>query len=66
MIVDEHPWLFLRGLLHSDGCRSINRVKTTLPSGRYAEYEYGRWYFVNASEDILGIFGDACDRVGVR
>ena len=35
-IVDEYPWTFLRGLLHSDGCRTINRFKTKLPSGRVA------------------------------
>jgi hypothetical protein len=65
-IVEEHPWPFLKGLLHSDGCRSINRVKTTLPSGRYAVYEYPRWYFVNASEDILGLFKWTCELVDVR
>ena len=30
-IVEAHPWQFLRGLLHSDGCRTINRFKTKLP-----------------------------------
>jgi hypothetical protein len=35
---------FLRGLLHSDGCRTVNRFKTTLPSGRVAEYSYPRWF----------------------
>ena len=41
-IVDEHPWAFLRGLIHSDGCRTTNRFKTKLPSGRVAEYSYPR------------------------
>ena len=65
-VVSRHPWQMLRGLLESDGCRSINRVRVDLPSGRRADYEYPRWYFVNASEDILGIFGTTCDLVGVR
>src|SRR5215207_2710410 len=38
-VVDAHPEQFLRGLIHSDGCRVINRFKTKLPSGRVAEYE---------------------------
>jgi hypothetical protein len=53
-IVDAHPWAFLRGLLHSDGCRTVNRFKTTLPSGRVAEYAYPRWFFSNRSADIRG------------
>ena len=65
-IVHRHPWTFLRGLLHSDGCRTINRFKTKLPSGRVAEYEYPRWFFSNLSEDIRKIFCDTCDAVGVR
>jgi hypothetical protein len=65
-LVQAWPWAFLRGLLESDGCRSINRVRTVLPSGREALYEYPRWYFVNASEDILGLFAWACELVGVR
>jgi len=65
-IVDREPWGFLRGLLHSDGCRTVNRFKTTLPSGRVAEYEYMRWFFSNLSEDILGLFCATCDRLGLR
>ena len=33
-IVDAFPREFLRGLIHSDGCRTVNRFSTTLPSGR--------------------------------
>ena len=65
-IVDEHPWVFLRGLLHSDGCRTVNRFKTKLPGGRVAEYAYPRWFFSNRSEDILGLFCTTCDALGVR
>jgi hypothetical protein len=66
MIIDAFPWQFLRGLLHSDGCRAINRFKTKLPSGRVAEYEYPRWFFSNMSADIRGLFCATCDQVGVR
>jgi hypothetical protein len=65
-IVDVHPWAFLRGLLHSDGCRTVNRFSTTLPSGRVAEYAYPRWFFSNRSPDIRGLFCATCDAVGVR
>jgi hypothetical protein len=65
-IVDAHPWQFLRGLLHSDGCRTVNRFKTTLPSGRVAEYAYPRWFFSNLSQDIRELFCATCDAVGVR
>jgi hypothetical protein len=66
LIVDAHPWQFLKGLLHSDGCRTVNRFKTKLPSGRVAEYEYPRWFFSNLSADIRGLFCATCERVGVR
>lgn len=65
-IVDQHPEAFLRGLIHSDGCRSINRFSTTLPSGRVRTYAYPRYFFTNRSEDILGLFCATCDRLGVR
>jgi hypothetical protein len=65
-IVDRHPRAFLRGLIHSDGCRTINRFKTTLPSGRIAEYAYPRYFFSNRSADIRALFCEYCERVGVR
>ena len=36
-IVDAYPDHFVRGLIHSDGCRTINRFKTKLPSGRVSQ-----------------------------
>jgi hypothetical protein len=65
-IVDEHPDQFVRGLIHSDGCRTVNRFRTTLPSGRVAEYAYPRYFFSNLSTDIRDLFCVACDRLGVR
>jgi hypothetical protein len=66
MIVDRFPQEFLRGLLHSDGCRTVNRFTTKLPSGRVAEYAYPRWFFSNRSADIRGLFCEYCDRLGIR
>ncbi|HEY6891700.1 MAG TPA: hypothetical protein VI300_28110 [Solirubrobacter sp.] len=65
-IVDEHPWQFLRGLLHSDGCRTVNRFTTELPSGKVGEYEYPRWFFSNLSADIRGLFCSTCEQLGLR
>jgi hypothetical protein len=65
-IVDEHPRPFLCGLIHSDGCRCVNRFKTKLPSGRIAEYEYPRYFFSNLSADIRGLFCEYCERLGIR
>jgi hypothetical protein len=52
---------FLRGLIHSDGCRFVNRVRR----GRKT-YEYPRYNFTNASDDIRKLFTDGCDRLGVE
>lgn len=65
-IVDRYPRELLRGLIHSDGCRTVNRFQTTLPSGRVREYEDVRYFFSNLSEDIRGIFCRACDRLDIR
>ena len=65
-IVDSHPWPFVRGLIHSDGCRTVNRFKTRLPSGRVAEYAYPRYFFSNLSADIRGLFCESCERLGLR
>lgn len=62
----RHPRALLRGLIHSDGCRCVNRFKTRLPSGRLAEYEYVRYFFSNLSADIRRIFCRHCDLVGVH
>ena len=65
-IVERHPWQFMRGLIHSDGCRTTNRFRTRLPSGRVAEYAYPRYFFSNLSADIRGLFCECCDRLGLR
>jgi hypothetical protein len=60
------PAALIRGLIHSDGCRSVNRFSTELPSGRVAEYEYVRYFFTNYSEDIRRIFCEHCELLGIR
>lgn len=62
----SHPEAFLRGLIHSDGCRTLNRFRTKLPSGRVAEYAYPRYFFTNLSADIRGIFCEHCELLGIR
>jgi hypothetical protein len=51
-IVEQHPHRFVRGLLHSDGCRSLNRVRRPVAGG-LREYVYPRWTFANESDDII-------------
>jgi hypothetical protein len=66
---DDHPPAperLIRGLIHSDGCRCVNRFKTKLPSGRVAEYSYVRYFFSNLSGDIRAIFVEHCQLLGIR
>jgi hypothetical protein len=65
-LTHRYPRDLLRGLIHSDGCRTINRFATKLPSGRVAEYEYPRYFFSNLSADIRQIFCEHCDLLGIR
>ncbi|MEV4254275.1 hypothetical protein AB0J52_14075 [Spirillospora sp. NPDC049652] len=63
-IVDEHPEKFLRGLLHSDGCRTVNRVRRPGKDGDRV-YEYPRYFFTNASDDIRKLYTDTLDALGI-
>jgi hypothetical protein len=56
----EHTEPFLRGLIHSDGCRVMNRATS---HGHI--YHYPRYQFSNASCDIRDIFYAACRHIGV-
>jgi hypothetical protein len=60
-IVREWPEDFLRGLIHSDGCRFINRVRI-----KGKAYEYPRYNFTNASTDIRSLFCVTCDQLGIE
>ena len=59
-LADATPWPLIRGLVHSDGCRSINTI-----TRRGRSYRYQRYLFSNESPDIIGIFTRALDTVGV-
>jgi hypothetical protein len=64
-IVDAHPWEFIRGLIHSDGCRITNWT-TRLVAGEQKRYEYPRYFFTNLSGDIIQLFTETLDAVGVQ
>ncbi|WP_369217299.1 helix-turn-helix domain-containing protein [Streptomyces flavofungini] len=63
-IVDAHPWEFIRGLIHSDGCRITNWT-TRLVGGVRKRYEYPRYFFTNVSDDIRDLFTRTLDALGV-
>jgi hypothetical protein len=65
-ITHSFPALLVRGLIHSDGCRTNNTFRTLLPSGRIAEYSYVRYFFSNLSADIRDIFREHCRLLGIR
>jgi hypothetical protein len=55
--VRASPEQLLRGLIHSDGCRSINTG---------TNWRHPRYSFSNRSDDIRRIFCWACDLLGLR
>jgi hypothetical protein len=60
-IVRRRPQQFVRGLLHSDGCRITNFATTP-----YGRYEYPRYVFKNASEDIRELLCLVLRLLGIR
>ncbi|MFJ6214026.1 helix-turn-helix domain-containing protein [Streptomyces sp. NPDC092296] len=63
-IVGAEPWPFIRGLVHSDGCRITNWTTRSV-AGVPRRYEYPRYFFTNTSEDIVGLYTGTLDAVGV-
>jgi hypothetical protein len=59
-LVDQAPQAFLRGLIHTDGWRGLNRVTV---KGR--DYAYPRYQFSNRSDDIRRLFTDTCDALAI-
>lgn len=57
-IVDEHLIEFVRGLLHSDGSRTVPVYKGKKLSPRY--------YFTNYSDDIQRLFCNAVEKLGLN
>jgi hypothetical protein len=60
-ITTRHPDAFIRGLIHSDGCRYRAVVRS-----RGREYVYARYGFSNKSEDIKGLFCTHLDQLGIH
>jgi hypothetical protein len=65
IVYDCYPDLLLRGLIHSDGCRCLNRVIRPTKAGP-KRYVYPRYFFTNESGHIRGIFLEACRRLGIE
>ncbi|AZS87881.1 helix-turn-helix domain-containing protein [Streptomyces griseoviridis] len=63
-IVDAHPWEFIRGLIHSDGCRIVNWT-TRVVDGMKRRYEYPRYFFTNLSVDIRRLYTNTLDGLGI-
>ncbi|MFG2609396.1 helix-turn-helix domain-containing protein [Streptomyces anulatus] len=63
-IVDANPWQFVRGLIHSDGCRLTNWT-ARIVDGERKRYEYPRYWFTNVSDDIRRLYTDALDALGI-
>jgi hypothetical protein len=57
-VIENHLDQLIRGLINSDGCRVINRIK--------GKYEYPRYQFSNRSSDIRTIFTGACEELGIH
>ena len=56
-IVDREPEEFVCGLIHSDGCRVVANDRGVRSI---------RYHFSNRSEDIIGLFTAALDRLGIH
>ncbi len=59
--MSQQPEQFIRGLIHSDGSRFINRVRV-----KGKTYEYARYNFSSASDDIRSLFTATCDLLGIE
>lgn len=55
-LVDRAPEDFVRGLIHSDGCRVVANDRGVKSI---------RYHFTNHSEDILNLFTAALDLLGI-
>jgi hypothetical protein len=57
-LAERWPEQLLKGMIQSDGCRSMN-------TGR-GGWRHSRYSFTNLSTDITSIFCSACDCLGLR
>jgi hypothetical protein len=56
-LVGRAPWHLLKGLIRSDGCSFMNRT---------GPYEYLSYGFSNHSTDIIDLFCETCDALGLE
>jgi len=56
-LIDKHPWSFIKGLIHTDGCRYIQKQKYN---------QYVKYNFTNVSKDIIDIFTSSCDKLNLK
>ncbi|MEK6326165.1 MAG: helix-turn-helix domain-containing protein [Actinomycetota bacterium] len=60
-IVESEPWAFVRACIWTDGCSFVNRTDVHRPK----PYEYLSYGFSNMSKEIVDLFVEACEQVGV-
>lgn len=58
-ITHRHPKRLIRGLIHSDGCRTTNTIHHP------KTYAYPRYQFTSHSDDIRAIFCEHLDLLGI-
>jgi len=63
-MIRADPRPLIRGLIQSDGCRITNWTERRV-GGTTKRYNYPRYFFSNASDDIRRIFTDALDQLGI-
>jgi hypothetical protein len=56
-LVEDAPWAFIRGCIRSGGCAFVNRT---------GQYEYLSYGFTNYSPDILALFVETCEFLGLH
>ena len=64
-IVDEFPREFIRGLIHSDGCRVLNSAVRTR-NGKTTRCFYSRYHFTNESPHIRDLYTATLDKLGIE
>jgi hypothetical protein len=64
-IVDEFSREFIRGLIHSDGCRVLNSAVKTR-NGKTTRCFYSRYHFTNESPHIRDLYTGTLDKLGIE
>lgn len=59
-LMERDPRDLIKGLVHTDGWRGLNRVRV-----KGKDYSYPRYQFSSRSDDIRRLFTDACDLLDI-